>query len=78
MGVAGADQEAVGLARRRLVGRDLEQERLFGIVDRIGTRGGAHVVRGEAGIGKSALLETVVERAREQGTTVVTTTGTQS
>ena len=78
VGVAGADPKSAGLARRPLVGRDLELKRLFGIVDQIGTRGGALVVRGEAGIGKSALLEAVVERAHEQGTTVVTTTGTQS
>ena len=78
MGVAGADPKAVGLARRLLVGRDQELERLTGMIDQVGTRGGALVVRGEAGIGKSALLEAVVERARERGATVVTTTGTQS
>ena len=78
MGAAGADPKAVGLARRLLLGRDPELERLCGMIDQIGTRGGALVVRGEAGIGKSALLEAVAERAREQGATVVTTTGTQS
>ena len=48
------------------------------MIDQIGRRGGALVVRGEAGIGKSTLLKAVGERAREQGATVVTTTGTQS
>ncbi len=48
------------------------------MVDRIGTHGGALVVRGEAGIGKSALLRAAAERAHEQGATVVSTTGTQS
>lgn len=48
------------------------------MVDQIGMRGGALVVRGEAGIGKSALLRAVVEQALVQGATVVTTTGTQS
>ena len=78
MGAAGADPKAVGLARRLLLGRDQELEHLYGMIDRIGRRGGALVVRGEAGIGKSALLEAAGERAREQGATVVTTTGTQS
>ena len=78
MGVAGADPKAGGPARRLLVGRDQELDRLFGMVDQIATRGGALVVRGEAGIGKSALLEAAGERARERGATVVTTTGTQS
>jgi predicted ATP-dependent serine protease len=78
VGVAGADPKAARLARRRLLGRDHELERLFGMIDQIGSRGGALVVRGEAGIGKSALLEAVGERAREHGATVVMTTGTQS
>ena len=78
MGAAGADPKAVGLARRLLLGRDRELEHLYGMIDQIGRRGGALVVRGEAGIGKSALLEAAGERAREQGATVVTTTGTQS
>ena len=78
VGVAGADPKAGGPARRLLVGRDQELERLFGMIDQIAGRGGALVVRGEAGIGKSALLEAAGERAREHGATVVTTTGTQS
>ncbi|GAA0436097.1 LuxR family transcriptional regulator [Acrocarpospora corrugata] len=76
MGVAGP--KAGGPARRLLVGRDQELDRLFGMVDQIATRGGALVVRGEAGIGKSALLAAAGERARERGAAVVTTTGTQS
>jgi DNA-binding CsgD family transcriptional regulator len=48
------------------------------MIDQIESRGGALVVRGEAGIGKSALLAAAGERAREQGATVVTATGTQS
>ena len=78
VGAAGADPKIGGLARRLLVGRDHELERLFGMVDQIGRCGGALVIRGEAGIGKSALLEAAVERAHEQGATVVATTGTQS
>src|SRR5262249_21961553 len=48
------------------------------MIDQIGRRGGALVIRGEAGIGKSALLEAVADRARGQGARVATTTGTQS
>src|SRR5262245_48614676 len=48
------------------------------MIDRVGRRGGALVVRGDPGIGKSALLEAAGDRAREQGATVVATAGTQS
>ena len=65
-------------ARASLVGRVPELEQIDRMVDRIGTHGGALVVRGEVGIGKSALLTAAAERAHEQGATVVSTTGTQS
>jgi DNA-binding CsgD family transcriptional regulator len=61
-----------------LLGRDDELARLYHLVDAIGERGGALVVRGEAGIGKSALLAAARERALQQGATVVSTTGTLS
>ena len=61
-----------------LVGRDQELDRLFALVDEVALGGGALVVRGEPGIGKSALLAAAGERAGERGTTVVTTTGTPS
>ena len=77
VGAASADPEAVGL-EPALLGRDQELAHLYGMIDRIEARGDALVVRGEAGIGKSALLASAGERAREQGATVVTTTGTQS
>lgn len=64
--------------RVTLVGRDVELEQLERLVDRVGTNGGALVVRGEAGIGKSALLHVAMERARTHGASVVTTTGTQA
>jgi hypothetical protein len=41
-------------------------------------RGGAVVVRGEPGIGKSALLAAAKEQALERGVTVVSTTGAVS
>jgi predicted ATPase len=55
VGTASADPEAVGL-EPVLLGRDQELAHLYGMIDRIETRGDALVVRGEAGIGKSALL----------------------
>jgi DNA-binding CsgD family transcriptional regulator len=77
-GAARADPKAVGLARQLLLGRDQELDHVYGMIDQIGRQGGALVVRGEAGIGKSTLLEAAGERAHERGATVVTTTGTES
>ena len=49
------------------------------MLDRAATgTGGARIVRGDAGIGKSTLLEAVVERARERSMTVHSTRGVQS
>ena len=59
-----------------IVGRDHELEPLGQLVDGIGARGGAVVLRGEAGIGKSALLNVVAHRAWRRRATVTTTTGT--
>jgi DNA-binding CsgD family transcriptional regulator len=57
-----------------LLGRDDELALLFDLIDGIGQRGGALVVRGEAGIGKSTLLEAAAVRARERDVTVVSAT----
>ena len=61
-----------------LVGREWELAVLDDLVARVGEFGGAMVVRGEAGIGKSALLDAVRTRAKEQGMTVLTTVGVES
>jgi DNA-binding CsgD family transcriptional regulator len=61
-----------------LLDRDDELAHLYDLIDGIGRRGGALVVRGEAGIGKSALLEAAAGRARERGVTVVSATGVPS
>ena len=61
-----------------LLGREEELHRLRRMLDQIGTRGGSLVVRGEAGIGKTALLRAVGEYARGHGVRVVTTTAIQS
>ncbi|HEY1564240.1 MAG TPA: ATP-binding protein, partial [Gaiellaceae bacterium] len=70
-------EEAAG-ASGMLLGRDREQAELYALVDGIEQRGGALVVRGDAGIGKSALLAAVRERALRRGITVVSTTGALS
>ena len=61
-----------------LLGRDDELAQLYDLIDGIGQRGGALVVRGEAGIGKSALLQAAAARARHQNVTVVSATGIPS
>ena len=70
-------EEAAG-ASGLLLGRDREQSELFALVDGIEQRGGALVVRGDAGIGKSALLAAARDRALRRGVTVVSTTGALS
>src|SRR6478736_81659 len=63
--------------RERLRGRSLEQQRLGRLLTGIRSgRSGALVVRGEAGIGKTALLEHFVEEAA--GCTVARATGVQA
>jgi DNA-binding CsgD family transcriptional regulator len=67
------------LAERGLYGR----EREFGVLDHLAGRldkddGGALVVRGEAGIGKSALLAAITEHAGDRGTRVLSAVGVQS
>src|SRR5215510_748722 len=61
-----------------LVGRGSELRFLGGLLARVRDGGGAVVVRGEAGIGKSALLSEVARLAVAQQLRVLTTTGVQS
>src|SRR6185437_9630219 len=72
------DIERVATSPKVLLGRDQDLAELFALVDGIEDRGGALVVRGEAGIGKSALLAAAKERARHRGVTVVSTAGALS
>jgi DNA-binding CsgD family transcriptional regulator len=74
---AGPDTETV-VASPLLLGRDRELAELYTLIDEIEEYGGALVVRGEAGIGKSALLVAARERARHRGIAVVSTTGALS
>ncbi|MEU7531924.1 AAA family ATPase [Saccharothrix sp. NPDC042600] len=50
-----------------LVGREGERKRLAELLDGVGERGGALVVRGEAGIGKSALVADVTAAGGSSG-----------
>jgi DNA-binding CsgD family transcriptional regulator len=61
-----------------LLGRDREITVLRDLVDHIDERGGALVVRGEAGIGKSALLAEARTHAETRGVRILTVTGVQT
>ena len=62
-----------------LIGREQELSVLTALVDRsIGGQGGALVLTGEAGVGKSALLAEVVGHAEARGTQVLTVAGVPS
>jgi predicted ATPase len=63
---------------RELVGRDAEGASLAAIVDHLATRGAALVIRGEPGIGKSALLLLLREQAAARGFAVLTTAGVEA
>ncbi len=68
----------VATTSQLLLGRDRELADLYALIDGIEERGRAVVVRGEAGIGKSALLAAARERALDRGVTVVSTMGAVS
>lgn len=70
--------EVGGEARLPLFGRGLESERLAAFVGGTRERGGALLVRGEAGIGKSALLAEVVSLAADDGLRVVSLAGAEA
>src|SRR5690242_4162658 len=65
-------------ASPRLIGRDSELEILFRLVDCASERGGALVVRGEPGVGKTSLLKAAIRRATDSGLRVLRTVGAQS
>jgi predicted ATP-dependent serine protease len=66
------------VATLSLYGREAELGVLDGLADGVPHRGGALIVRGEAGIGKSALLAATSANAGSRGMRVLTTTGVQS
>jgi predicted ATPase len=61
-----------------LVGREYEIGLLRGLVERVRDQGGALIVRGEAGIGKSALLMDASRAAARAGVRVLSTAGVES
>ena len=69
---------AVDDASTILIGREGELARLSSLVDGIGGGGGALVVRGDAGVGKSALLAAASARASGEGVRVFRTAGVAS
>lgn len=71
------DREGV-VPPSRLLRRELELQRLAALVDAVHETGSSLVIRGEAGIGKSALLAEAATRARRQGLTVFQSTAVES
>ncbi|MFI1676393.1 AAA family ATPase [Streptomyces sp. NPDC020607] len=69
-----------GQGDRTLVGRRREQALLEGFLEnaRTGAGGSATVLRGDAGIGKTALLEWTAVRAAREGFTVLRVVGSES
>jgi len=65
-------------AVRGLIGREAEAELIASLVDRLPGGGGALVLRGEPGIGKSALLRLARERAEARGARTLTAEGAES
>jgi predicted ATPase len=61
-----------------LIGREAESKLLDDVLDRLQEGGGALVIRGEAGIGKSALLQRARGRARDLGAGTLATAGVES
>jgi DNA-binding NarL/FixJ family response regulator len=61
-----------------LIGRDGEDERLGALIDHLPHGGGTLLVSGEAGIGKSALLDRAGGRARELRMRTLATAGVES
>src|SRR5271167_3002093 len=65
-------------ATSELIGRDEEVALLDGLLDGVRDRGGALVIRGEPGIGKSALLDSARGRASSLGARTLATVGVES
>lgn len=66
------------MRRSSLVGRDLERNRLAELISRVCDRGGVLVLRGEAGVGKSALLAEAGALAVAADMRVLTTVGVET
>ena len=71
-------QARAGASASPLLGREQELLHVRNLIDGVSDRGAALVIRGEAGVGKSALLMQAVAWGREQRFSVLTATGVQS
>jgi len=76
--VARVEGDDLAVAILPLYGRESEINALNELIERIHARGVAVVVRGEAGVGKSSLLEAVSRSASARGVVVLRTIGAQS
>jgi hypothetical protein len=65
-------------ATGELIGRYDEIARVDALLDRVRDRGGTLVIRGEPGIGKSALLQLARDRASSLGARTLATVGVES
>lgn len=75
---ARAGRDDLAVATLLLFGRESEVRALDELIEGIDARGGAIVVRGEAGIGKSSLLEAAGGSASARGMVVLTASGAPS
>ena len=66
------------MATQSLLGREQELREVDRILSRAGQSGGALLIRGEVGVGKSSILAEAIARAEAAGTRVFRTTGVQS
>ena len=74
----GTPQARLGSSGSPLFGREAELANLNQLVAQIPERGGALVLRGDPGIGKSALLTAAAGAASSKGVSVLRTAGAQS
>ncbi len=61
-----------------LLGRAAELTAILGLLDGLRTEGRGLVIEGETGVGKTALVEAVVEEARRRGHRILRCTGLRS
>lgn len=66
------------LERQALLGREPELAAIDGLLDGIHDRGGSILIRGDAGLGKSALLDEAKTRAVARGVAALRTAGAPS
>jgi len=69
---------SLGSTASELVGRDVEAARVDAIIERLPDGGAALVVSGEAGVGKSALLDYARARADGLGLRALSSSGVES